>query len=658
MNQRYLRLFFGLLLTASILTPQSDAQDGIRYEMPKGDANKDSKKKVAKPVAPNPAKVEVLNRQSAKIETLADGDAVKLKVTSDKPAELAFVASFRFADEERPFDKCIIAVGKQSCETPLAPALGWYWGKDGQGQTERELLVESGDPGLPDSMKFSGAAKLRVSPRPVVLVHGLASKATTWAEYTKRDGYLAATGLRGFAVGDGQAEGEMFTGDPSQPLKQTNTIARNAEELARYIAGVKRATGAQMVDLVAHSMGGLISRYYIDRLMKDRDVAQLIMLGSPHGGTNCASLPASLGFYLPATLELRPAYLAEVFNRQITRRQGVPFYLLAGNPITESFKAPCTATPSDLVVGRPSVAAVTAPITEAPLFHTDMTGAERVFKDFVAPHLQRRAGEFPAERDPQLPATVSAPEQFTKVFTGRVNSGGSREIVINLDKLSVASFALYDPTRSLSVTVRGASGNVIRLASGANGLVEVKDPAALFTLGYGFDKPAPGAWKITLQATEQTPGKGADYALAAKVVGGAVLRTRADQMVTKPDQPITISSSLELAGRPMAGVTMKALIRRPDGGTEEINFTDGGDEKRLVWVPKASGVYAVDVVARGSTPDGLQVERADFLSFIVQPDPLRGKLSLALMVIAAITLVTGLIFWLMNRRASKARWGT
>jgi pimeloyl-ACP methyl ester carboxylesterase len=644
-------LLFGLLLAPSILTPQSDAQDAIFYP-PSPDP---PKKKGAKPVPPNPATVEVLNRQSSKIETLVDGDAVKLKVTLVKPSELAYVASFRFADDERQIEKCIIAVGKQSCETPLAPALGWYWGKDGKGQAERELLGESGDPGLPDTMKFSGTTKLRITARPVVLVHGLASNATTWTEYIKPDGYLATKGLRGFAIGDGQAEGRMFTGDPSEPLKQTSTIAQNADGLAQYIAGVKRVTGAQMVDLVAHSMGGLISRYYIDRLMKDRDVAQLIMLGSPHGGTNCASLPASLGFYLPATLELRPAYLAEVFNRQITRRQGVPFYLLAGNPILESFKAPCTATPSDLVVDRPSVATVTAPITEAPLLHTDMTGAERVFKDFVAPHLQRRAGEFPADRDPALPATTSAPEQFTKVFTGHIDAGGSREIVINLDKLSVASFALYDTSRSLSVMVRGASGNAINLTSGANGLVEVKDPAALFTLGYGFNKPAPGAWKITLQATEQTPGRGADYALAAKVVGGAVLRTRADQMVVKPDQPITISSTLELAGRPMTGVTMKALIRHPEGGTEEINFTDGGDEKRAVWVPKESGVYAVDVIARGSTPDGVEVERADFLTFEVQPDPTRGQLRLALMIIAGITLVTALIFWLRNRWISKPR---
>src|SRR5215475_9285740 len=234
---------------------------------------------------------------------------------------------------------------------------------------------------------------------------------------------------------------------------------------------------------VAHGMGGLVSRYYIDRLMGDRDVAQLIMLGSPHGGTPCANLPASLGFYLPATLELRSAYLAETFNRQVTRRHGVPFHLLAGKPVVEPFKAPCTSTPSDLVVSRPSVAAITAPISESPLPHADMTGSERVFKDFVAPRLLRRSGEFPAEADPKPLDSSAAPEQFTKVFTGHVDVGGSREVVINLDRLSAASFALYDTTRSLALSVRGANDAVINLTPDANGLVEVKDPAALFTLG-------------------------------------------------------------------------------------------------------------------------------------------------------------------------------
>ena len=95
MNRGRLSLLFGLLLAASILTPQSGAQDGIKFEMPKDDV----KKNVAKPVATSPATLEVLNGQSAKIASLADGDAVKLKVTLERATELALVATFKFADE-------------------------------------------------------------------------------------------------------------------------------------------------------------------------------------------------------------------------------------------------------------------------------------------------------------------------------------------------------------------------------------------------------------------------------------------------------------------------------------------------------------------------------------------------------------------------------
>jgi pimeloyl-ACP methyl ester carboxylesterase len=177
-------------------------------------------------------------------------------------------------------------------------------------------------------------------------------------------------------VGDGQAAGVMQTGDLAQPTLRTHSIAENAAILAEYIAGVKQRTRAEQVDVVAHSMGGLITRFYIDRLMGDRDVAQLLMLGTPHGGSSCADLPAALGFYLPAALELQPAYMREIFNRQIARRQGVPMYQLAGNLIGERFQAPCTTVPSDLIVDRSSSAAIGAPITELPVLHTSLPLSE------------------------------------------------------------------------------------------------------------------------------------------------------------------------------------------------------------------------------------------------------------------------------------------
>ena len=380
-------------------------------------------------------------------------------------------------------------------KTKLAPAWGWHWGKDGKGKTEREIRAESGDRGLSEVINFSGTVKLRVSARPVVFVHGLASNAAGWAGYTKQDGYLAAMGLRGFAVGDGQAEGEMSLGDPSQPLKRTKTIAQNAEEIARYVGGVKRATGAQTVDLVAHGMGGLVSRYYIERLMGDRDVAQLILLGPPYGGTGCANLPASLGIYLPATLELRPAYLSEVFSRQNTRRQTFPSILLAGAPISEPLKAPCAA-PAERPGSEPSERGrhrgADLRVAASPS-RPDRIGAKLQRLRRAAPAKPAKTGRrFPDEPAPAPPTSSATPEQFTKVFTGHVNAGGSREVVFYLDKLSAAVLLLYGRPARLRYSSQREWQCHQPYPLDVDGFVEGKDPAALFTLSCGFIKLASG----------------------------------------------------------------------------------------------------------------------------------------------------------------------
>ena len=61
-------------------------------------------------------------------------------------------------------------------------------------------------------------------------------------------------------------------------------------------------------------------------------------------------LPAALGLYVPATLEIRPGYVTEIFNPQVSLRRGVPFHALAGVPIVEGFQSPCTDVPSDRLI--------------------------------------------------------------------------------------------------------------------------------------------------------------------------------------------------------------------------------------------------------------------------------------------------------------------
>ena len=584
-------------------------------------------------------KLSLRNRQNAATTSITDGDLIKLNVALTTAAAQTTEVIFELAPGNKPIAKCTIPSGAKTCDSETVSALGWFWGADGKAQPTRTIRVVSA------LTKEPVTTEIRVAPRPVVMVHGFMSAAATWESYSKASGFLAPLGLTGFAVGDGKAEGVMNTGDTSKPTGRTNTLAENAAVLGRYIAGVKAATKAEMVDIVAHSMGGLISRYYIDRLMPQRDVAQLVMLGSPHGGSDCSGLPSALGFYAPASLELRPAYLREVFNKQITHRRGVPFFMLAGNPIVESFKAPCTGVPSDVVVAKESASAITGPIVELPILHTDMTKSEEVFQKFVRGHLQKQPGEFPSESDPPSATNSTEPVQFTQVFKGRVNAGGTKELNVHLDQVAVASFALFDPSRSLDVTVRGASGNVIELKSDVHGLIKVDDPATMVHLGYGFANPKPGQWKVTLAATAKTPNSGTDFALSARVVGGAVLRANASQLLPPLHQPITFTGALELTGKALTNTAIKAIIRQPDGKEEELALNGG----KADWTPAQTGVHGVDIVAQANAPDGSPIERTTFLSIEVQPAAEKGRRNLNLLVAAAGAVLLLVLWWLWKR---------
>lgn len=63
-----------------------------------------------------------------------------------------------------------------------------------------------------------------------------------------------------------------------------DTTARNVERLARFIATVCEETGRPSVDLVAHSMGGLVCLEYVaDESFKTR-VRRCVTIATPHAG--------------------------------------------------------------------------------------------------------------------------------------------------------------------------------------------------------------------------------------------------------------------------------------------------------------------------------------------------------------------------------------
>ena len=70
----------------------------------------------------------------------------------------------------------------------------------------------------------------------------------------------------------------------------TRDVRLAATGLATRVEQLCEQTGFERIHVIGHSMGGLIARYYVQRLGGDERVHTLVTLGTPHGGTRPAQL--------------------------------------------------------------------------------------------------------------------------------------------------------------------------------------------------------------------------------------------------------------------------------------------------------------------------------------------------------------------------------
>lgn len=548
--------------------------------------------------------IEILDKESHLVSKTVDGNSVQIRVTLSRITNSETTVDFFL--ERQSIGSCVIATKQDTCTTDLIKTLGWFYGDGGVPTSLRKIQARTG--------KEVGEFNLNLSPRPVVLVHGLISTSEKFNEYL---GYLESIGLKGYAVGDGQFDGKLNMGDLNNPAKPTLTIAENAAQLDVYIEGVKQASGAEHVDLIAHSMGGLVSRYYIHELMIEDDVAQLIMLGTPNGGSSCGGLISRLGFFLPATLELQPAYINEIFNQQITNARGVPFHAIAGSLITDPAFSPCSGVPSDSSVSQESVETIPLHLAGLPtLEHNFLVTDEAAFREFVQPLLQTPINGFVSSSD-RKPAFAPKAEQFTQTFSGHLNKNNSTSITIEIDSnVSIASFGLYDSTQSLQISVQGASGKILELDLENKGIV-ITDPETMLYLGYGFESPKPGAWVVTLSTSERTPITGADYALYARFSGGAKLNAHVDELIPQIGKTVNLFASID-SGQIES---VRANILLPNGEREQVQLSASGNQFTAKFTPKQIGLYAIEIIVSGITADGFRIDRASSLILEAQPAP-------------------------------------
>ncbi|MBK9013903.1 MAG: hypothetical protein IPM82_07365 [Saprospiraceae bacterium] len=145
------------------------------------------------------------------------------------------------------------------------------------------------------------------------------------------------------------------------------SIEKTAEDLKKCLKNIGLEAGhGKQLDIVAHSMGGLVSRWFIEKMDGDKVVTKLVMFGTPNGGTHWSNvqemattlftyalngasflqpwlIPLSMaGRFLKKTqvtmTEMHPEKSTVLRELRKKIEHNVPYYIIAGN--TKKIQAP------------------------------------------------------------------------------------------------------------------------------------------------------------------------------------------------------------------------------------------------------------------------------------------------------------------------------
>lgn len=567
-----------------------------------------------------------------------DGNRVEIQATVHNATTRPFTTNVNFYDRTR--HRPLI----EDAGTSLLQPITFPAGVDTTVTFEWDTTGEAWENGQPHSARevevltpLGGAYRpITVLPKPVVLVHGYFSGPGTW-EHMKSMLQAINPDWQGYAVGDNPAwSGRMDT----NPLTG-NTLDTNAFIMGKYVESLRRSTGAQQVDLMGHSMGGLVSRDYIDRLMPQVPqppdhkpvAAHLVMLGTPNMGSPCAVLGSTLaGFVSPGvaapTVQLRPDYLVNVFDRSVTHTHGVLFSVMAGygyglvcNPFAEG----------DIIVPVTSAWWTLADREKTVDMHTDLHNDPQIVNTFI----KRRLAVDSLGRAPAAPGTAGAgastrPSEVqahtsTAGAKPSIRTSSSKDLKAPVQQLIMARGLTLKDSSSVTTgfTVPAGAGTlqvpiiadrgvtaVLRQPSGKIQATQKSGSKAAAEPFRGFQvaKPAKGRWKLTLTRTSgaaSRSGFGAGVQATFTKVTTTATRTTSGKLVIK--------AALVRGTTRTTGATVVARVSGTTGKPFTIALHDdgkNGDQRAH------DGYYTAVTAALPADASFLAVTRAQKLSTV------------------------------------------
>lgn len=431
----------------------------------------------------------------------------------------------------------------------------------------------------------------------------------------------------------------------------TPPIQDNVPNLTNTINQAKQATNQEKVILVAHSMGGLVSRAYLESPEYRGDVLEVFTFGTPHHGVPTDVLLILLGAftenglsayctaYQPAVCEFSVLGMA-LFNQLHPHRAvGVAYHLVSGDIPWSELELPSRLIglllpgPDDGLV--PTVSGngrwldrvydrwITAEAhgkgsSSRSYFYWEgrTDGRTQSYDECLEVTLVQgravcQAARLQAEDGlNQEPALIPTPLRY-----GVLLPTGTAAHAVTIDA-GPAVFATQWTTGTLAMTLVSPSGQLIDPAYAVSHPEVVSYETAPSWAAYTFSAAEAGQWQVQLRPVT-VPSVGAAYAVFALFTSDLRLSGEVDQPWYRPGATAVLTATLSV---PAAGTSVNATILLANGTSRQVVLTpiDNKRFRGVFSVPDVPGYGEVRFLAQG-TRGGRHFERGASTLFQISP---------------------------------------
>ncbi len=449
-------------------------------------------------------------------------------------------------------------------------------------------------------------------------------------------------------------------------------IASYAHILSHSINEVKQRANVQKVDIVTHSMGGLIARWYINKGNYNDDIRKLIMIGTPNHGSDIITadtvlpkvgiitklIKAITGKSLiewatgPAGQQMKPhssfLFSLNLNNGAAYHREGtdylnpfadVQYYSLEGwFPIPTlihshkkilgiDFKVPDFTIEGDGIVAWDSAKLdEVSQWTMIPLFNSQFHIGEGENVDIINKAIQvlRSSTQLTQieRRFDNMQQNDNLSAQWTELIDGTITTT-PREHSITLDNATKKAYFILvwmNGSNNLSLSLITPSNITINSSSG---IYDNHTKENIFEL-YEINNPESGLWKLNVYPEFVSGSE--NYSFQVFYETDMFIAVGTDNESYNQRQTVKINSFVQQGDARLQANEIKAFIIKPDYGVVSLDLFDDGlhndfnasdgiygnsyDETNLV------GIYGVDVVANITTNETGFIRQANSFFFV------------------------------------------